>query len=189
MLSIAEVFDRYDLELSESDFARELARSLADAPAPTDVSARLLTDLQESGGLTDPARLSTWSQRDDRDLRVAVQSTMLSDLLAATYSASQTAELLSISRSRLSHKTKSVPLLTALVGRHRRYYRWQFSEGHIVPGLGILADHLTGDEHPLDIATMMTSRSDDLDGRTPVDFLVTGGNPVLVARLLEGLSL
>lgn len=186
--TIADVFDEYDLDLAEADFARELARSLRGDRPPQDVSEQMLTDLQESGGLEHPEQLAHWGERDDNGLRLALHSTMLADLLEATVSASQAAQYLGISRSRLSHRARSVPLLSSLVGRHRRYYRWQFAGGSVIPGLGIIAERLTGEEHPLDVAALMTTPAEDLAGSTPVDYLVSGGNPVVVARILEELT-
>ncbi|WP_347352227.1 hypothetical protein [Intrasporangium sp.] len=186
--TIADVFDEYDLDLTEADFAHELARSLRQDPAPRMVSEQMLRDLQESGGLEHPEQLARWQERDDRGLRMAVHSTMLADLLDATVSASQAAQYLGISRSRLSHKRRSVPLLSSMVGRHRRYYRWQFAGGTVVPGLGIITERLTGEEHPLDVAALMATPAEELGGRIPVDYLVSGGNPVKVARILEELT-
>lgn len=187
MASIADVFASHELDLSEGEFAAELASSLARDPVPDRVSDRMLADLEVSGGLDHPERLRGWSEHDDAALRVAVHSTMLADLLAATLSTSQAARLLGISESRLSHRAREIPLLTSKVGRHRRYYRWQFVDGHVLPGLGIVTDRLTGQEHPLNVAAVMSSPAEELDGRTPVEHLATGGNPVLVADLVEGL--
>ncbi len=121
MTSIAEVFDRYDLDLREDDFAQELARTLAGGPHPVRLSDQLFTHLQEVGGLEHPERLSRWSERDERALGVSVRATMLADLMAATVSAAQAAQMLRISPSRLTHKAKQIPLFSTKVGRQLRH--------------------------------------------------------------------
>ncbi|GAA1793403.1 hypothetical protein GCM10009811_17680 [Nostocoides veronense] len=64
--------------------------------------------------------------------------------MAGTISASKAAALLHISPSHLSHRSTSTPLFSVKIGRARRYFRRQFADGQVLPGLATLAARLTG---------------------------------------------
>ncbi len=185
-MTVADVLDGY--AISEAEFARELQAALTEDTARDEVSPQMLADLRAHGGLAHPERLEGWSERDDRGLRLAIQATGLTDLIDATMSAAEAAQYLDISPSRLSHMARMVPLLSSRIGRHPRYFRWQFTGGGLLPGLAELASSLTGEEHPLDVAAIMTSPAEEFDSRTPVQFLASGGDAKAVVPLLTVLA-
>ncbi len=47
-----------------------------------------------------------------------------------------------------------------------------------------IPDHL----HPTSVEGFMTTAQDDLDSRSPVSYLRTGGNPALVAEMVAELA-
>lgn len=66
---------------------------------------------------------------------------------------------------------------------------WQFVDGRVIPGLrGVLAA-FPDDFHPLDIEQVMTSPLDELNGRTPVQWLSSDGPAAPVAEVVESLEL
>ncbi|MDP5228644.1 MULTISPECIES: hypothetical protein [Arthrobacter] len=76
--------------------------------------------------------------------------------------------------------------LYTIHARHNRelvFPEWQFPNGRPLPGLRLVLDSFRVVLHPLDLETFMTSPSEELDGRSPVDWLAAGGAPELVAEL------
>ena len=69
---------------------------------------------------------------------------------------------------------------------------WQIVDGHLLPGLGPVAASATG-LHPMTLAGFMTRRDADLDidgqAVTPVEWLLSGGDPQAVAELVAGLRI
>lgn len=67
---------------------------------------------------------------------------------------------------------------------------WQIVDGRLLPGLEAVASAAAG-LHPLTLAGFMTRPDEDLvaDGQvvSPVDWLLTGGDPDVVAQLVAGL--
>lgn len=66
--------------------------------------------------------------------------------------------------------------------------RWQFAEDGPLPGLGLVLPVIPGGLHPLDVEHIMTTSSEALDGRSPRDWLLAGGDPATVADLLADLE-
>lgn len=66
---------------------------------------------------------------------------------------------------------------------------WQFVDGRAIPGLRSVLAAFPDDFHPLDIEHVMTSPLDELQGRTPVDWLRHAGSAVPVVEFVESLEL
>ena len=69
---------------------------------------------------------------------------------------------------------------------------WQVVDGRLLPGLEAVATAAVG-LHPLTLAGFMTRPDEDLvvDGQavSPIDWLLTGGDPDVVAQLVAGLRI
>ena len=66
--------------------------------------------------------------------------------------------------------------------------RWQFADGEPLPGLKQVLAAFPGDYHPLDIEKVMTTPVEELGGRSPRDWLATGGAAGPVIAVVTDLS-
>lgn len=65
---------------------------------------------------------------------------------------------------------------------------WQFLHTRPLPGLGEVVAALPESLHPLSVEGFMTTPQEDLDDRSPVDWLADGGAVAPVVRLAESLA-
>ena len=111
------------------------------------------------------------------------------DAVVQTLSASDVAELLGIQSSRVSHRAGNEESLYSFrVGRHRRFPRWQFTDGGTLPFLSSLVPVIPRSMHPATVAGIMTTpqptlRADDAQELSPIDWLVQGGDVEAVTTL------
>lgn len=73
----------------------------------------------------------------------------------------------------------------AAPGREREFPAWQFVDRRPLRGLREVVATLPERMHPLSVEGFMTSPQDELDGRTPVEWLATGGDVSVVVELAE----
>lgn len=66
-----------------------------------------------------------------------------------------------------------------------RYPTWQFVDGRPLPGLRAVLRELPSSMHPYSVEGWMTSPFEELDDRSPVDWLASDGEPGVVAELAE----
>ena len=70
-----------------------------------------------------------------------------------------------------------------------RFPRWQFTSSRgVVPGLRRIIPAFPRDTHPLTVARFMTQAHEDLDGMSPVEWLVGDGPVDPVVVLVEDLG-
>ncbi|QEW04917.1 phosphotransferase [Microbacterium lushaniae] len=74
------------------------------------------------------------------------------------------------------------------VGGQTTYPAWQFVDGEVLPGLRDVLAAFPSDFHPLDIQKVMTSPSEELRGRTPQEWLATGGTVATVVQMVGDLA-
>lgn len=146
------------------------------------------SDLDESD-LTSEARASTQA-RVARNRAEAESAVVSSSLTTA-----EVAELLQRSTSNIRRSKASGDLYSPLrtpsqiSGRTLLFPRWQFtSEGGVVPGLREIIPTFPRFYHPLSIERFMTAPNDDLDGRSPVQWLTAGGPVATVQQLVDELG-
>lgn len=70
----------------------------------------------------------------------------------------------------------------------RAYPRWQLVDGQALPGLRTVLAAFPRDYHPLDIQKVMTSPAEELGGRSPQEWLATGGDVAPVVALVSDLA-
>lgn len=74
-------------------------------------------------------------------------------------------------------------------GRGLIFPLWQFTEEGALHGLRLILPRIPSDYHPADVERLMLSPAESLEGRTPHDWLATGGDPRRVAELVVQLGL
>ncbi len=73
-------------------------------------------------------------------------------------------------------------------GQSLRFPKWQFVGNTHVRGLRKIIPAFPAHFHPLSIERFMTEPNDELDTMSPVQWLVSGGEPDAVARLADELG-
>lgn len=91
----------------------------------------------------------------------------------------------SIRRSKLTGDLYALP---ANSGRATLFPDWQFDGNQVVPGLRAIIPEFPRYAHPLTIQQFMTEENDELDGRSPVEWLSAGGAVEAVASLVAELA-
>ncbi len=190
MSTVPEVLHRYGVGLTESDVAESLDRAFRLLPG---VDAAPLTAVEvdylaEHGGDDAVEVIARWDPRAERAHRAARGAADVQQLAASTLSIEQAAEVLSVDRSRISHRLSVGALSAVSIGSRRRIPAWQFQDHAELPHLAQVVAAIPPDAHPLDVAALMTTSQDELAGRTPVQHLAGGGDPAPVAELLAGLT-
>lgn len=107
---------------------------------------------------------------------------------ASTYSATQLATALDCHVSTISRRAKERQLYRFEWGGHKRYPAWQVHSGQLLPGLEVLVPAIPDTVVPAAVDAFMTSKAEALDGRTPVEWLTTGGSAEAVADLVAELA-
>lgn len=124
-------------------------------------------------------------------LRVAEDQALAEDeAVAASLTTSQVANLLgrqgpSIRRSKGNGGLYALPTVR---GRETLYPAWQFVGGEVVPGLSEIISKFPQYMHPLDVQDFMTEPHEELDGRSPAQWLTDGGSVAAVVSLVDELS-
>lgn len=190
MTTLADVLGKYAPDLEESEFLAGLQAKLAAVHRDDGLglTGGELDFLTAHGGREAPEVVDGWDPAEQRRRRQQVAAESVQTVWAATVSASEAAELLGKGRPQVSRDLKGQKLYGIRVGSHWRVPRWQFVGGAAVPGLDKIVPAIPESLHPTAVEGFMTSVQDELGGVTPIRFLVSGGDPVVVAELVDGLG-
>lgn len=161
------------------------------------VAAQLVERRQHTGAL--PRReQELWKQAGASfdagatDAVAARAAAAFSDLVARSIAGdTAVAELLSVDRSRISQRLRDRSLYAFAQPESRCFPRWQFTDGHTLPGLREALSALDAELHPLVVDHWFSTPSVDLELEngpvSPVTWLATGGNPKRVVELASDL--
>jgi len=171
--------------------ANELLRE-ADPGSPG-LSAQERAFLIESGEFTPKELAETEASVARGDLRELENRTLL-ETIAASFSESEAAEKLGVSRHRVRELCGAEQLFGFKVGAVTVYPRWQFTntrpEG-VLPHLAHLLSELLPDERdPASLQAFMTVPKEDLTFRgeqqTPIQWLLRGGSLDAINDIVDG---
>lgn len=141
------------------------------------------TDLDESD-LTPKARIVSQS-RVARDRAAAQEHVHRSSLTTGQVAALLGRHEASIRRSKAAGDLYALP---SGGGRTSRFPDWQFGDGEVAPGLRMIISAFPQHTHPLSIQRFMTMPNESLDQRSPVRWLLEGGQVEAVVALVDELS-
>lgn len=190
MSTLAEVLGSYAPEISEADFAEELRLKFERVHGTDDPSltAGELAFLGAHGGDAAKDAVAHWDPAAERHRRTRTLAGSVQHVFAQTLSAAEVAELTGKSRSQITRDLNAHKLYGLGVGRHWRIPRWQFTERAVLPGLDVVVPAIPEHLHPSVVEGFMTTDQDELEGRTPIDYLSTGGSPAVVAAMVAELA-
>lgn len=188
--SLRSALARAGLRVDPDEFlalVEDAARRLSPAdPDPADY----FTDSQRTA-LTDvgldlaPRRPA---ERDPRARTVALQAVLRDTAL----SVAGAAERVGVDASRIRHRLAEGRLAGWKDGGGWRLPVWQFTNDGVLPGLDTVLAAVPADQPPLAVAGFMTTAQQDLrtagEPTTPRDWLLAGGDPAAVARLVATLG-
>lgn len=146
--------------------------------------------LAEHGGpdLDGEARAGSIPRR-----RALTAAATLTEMLHSAMTLDETAATLGISRSRVSHRISGGRLWAFTVQGRRYVPRWQITDdgdgkAQVIPGLEVVTPAIPNTVHPLGVAAFMTVAHEDFSGQSPVEWLISGGDPSVVAAWLTGMG-
>lgn len=178
------MLERHFDGLTADEVDAELAGVPPTGAAPS--SAASAAYLREFGGPDLEADAGAGSVHQRRTLTAA---RTLAELLRSAMTIEQVADLLEVSRSRVSHRIAAGTLWTIALRGRRWVPRWQFTaDGHPIPGLSQLVSAIPASLHPLAVEAFMTTARVDFDDRSPVEWLTSGGDPSVIADWLAAMS-
>lgn len=186
MATVQEILDRHTVGLSEEDVAAGLDKALRAAALPT---AAPLTQVEldylrrHAGGESETV-LAGWDADQERLMRSAAVTHAVEEMIATSLSRAEAARRLQIDASGVSRRISSKRLYAYKVGTRDRIPAWQLVGARALPGLERVVPTIPEGAHPLDVAALMGQPQDELDNRSPVQWLAEGGDPAAVAGLL-----
>ena len=183
-----------DLGLSLEDAASladhvraHMKRSTSSMTAP--VSQSDLDYLRDHAGLSDPSILDDWWPEAENKLRAEIAIANAAHFILDTLSQEEAAHLLNRDKTVLSQRVSDGQLLAVQRDGRPRFPTWQFHKGEALPGMSEIIGALSSAEMDIvSLGNFMTRPNDELDGLSPVDFLVGGGDPDEIAVLLDALT-
>lgn len=181
-----DVLERHFAGMTPDEVDAQLtAVPAADATPTTAAAAAYLVDF---GG--PDARPGTPTTPEDIHRRRALSAARtLADTLASAVTLDEAAHILSVSRSRVSHRLAERTLWTITAGGKRMVPRWQFTaDKGVLPGLAVVIPAIPTGMHPLSVERFMTTPTADFDGLSPTGWLESGGEPAAVAAWLTGMG-
>lgn len=185
-----DVLARHFPGLTPDDVDAELSRTPAAGATP--ISSAATRYLAEHGGEEARAALEEYDEAAIQQDRALVAARTLDELLQSSITLEATAAHLRISRSRVSHRIKERSLYSFTIQGRRYLPQWQFmtaAQGaEPIPELPRIVPLIPGDLHPLSVQAFMNEPSEDLDGRSPVDHLVSHGPREVIEGLLVALG-
>lgn len=191
VMGLDEVLARHHTGLAAADVISELNDALEEVPHPqaaplTSAEIQLLAD---HGGPQVHNILHRWDPEQERRRRGQAAVHTIQALIASTMSTAEAAELLDRDRSSVSRKVNDGTMYSIRVGHQRRIPRWQITQdGHLLPGLATVVAVIPSEVSALTVAAVMQQKQDDLDGQTPIGWLVAGGDAAAVAAHLAALA-
>ncbi|MGB4779411.1 MAG: hypothetical protein WBP48_13740, partial [Microbacterium sp.] len=116
------------------------------------------------------------AEHENRLYEAASTAVLGAELRRSLLTTNELAELLCVQPSHVRRLVGRGDLMTAgQIDGQSLYPSWQVVEGAVVPGLRAVLAEFPDDYHPLDIQWVMTEPAEALRGRTPVEWLTTGG--------------
>lgn len=184
---LEDALDRRGNPLSVDGFL-DLLREASDATSES-LSAGEREFLLETTDLTEddltPAARTLSQSRVARDRAAAQEQVHSASLTTAEVATLLERHEASVRRSKATGDLYALP---SSGGRMTRFPRWQFGDGEVVPGLRAIIPAFPQFTHPLSIQRFMTAPNESLDQRSPVRWLLDGGQVDAVVSLVEELG-
>jgi hypothetical protein len=193
MTSAQDVFARHFPGLSPEEVDAELSRTPAAGATP--ISAAAVGFLAEHGGEEARVAIEKYDDAEVQRDRAVTAAQTLEELLESSWSLELAAQMLGVSRSRVSHRISSQTLYAFTLQGRRHVPQWQFvtaSKGERgvepVPGLARIVPLIPRGLHPLAVRAFMETPLEDLDRKSPTTFLASHGPVEAVEELLVALG-
>ena len=193
MTTAQDVLARHFPGLSPEEVDAELSRTPAAGATP--ISAAALSFLAEHGGQEARVAIEKYDEDEVQRDRAVTAAQTLEELLESSWSLELAAQMLGVSRSRVSHRISSQTLYAFTLQGRRYVPQWQFIAAlkgergvEAIPGLARIVPLIPRELHPLAVRAFMETPLEDLDGKSPMTFLVSHGPVEAVEELLVALG-
>lgn len=188
--SIEALLERHQLDLTGEEVLDELDSAFATIPGSgaAPVSTVEIEFLRAHAGPGAATVIDNWSGDDERRIRARAAVRELGDTLSRTVSIKEAAGILGIDRSRVSRRISGKTLWAFDLHGNRRIPRWQFVGGGLLPGLEVIVPAIPRGATPVMVEAFMRTPQPDFEDRTPIEYLVAGGDPSVVAEFIADLA-
>jgi hypothetical protein len=189
---LEDVLARHGLDLSPAEVVAELDAALtaAEATGSGPLSAGEAEFLAAHGGADAAATVaeSTNGSLVPDKARFRGAAGRAAEAACGSYGIAELATILGVDRSRVSHLLAAERLWAFRVGRSPRIPRWQVAGGQLLPGLAPVVRAIPSGITPPALAGFMSGPQDELENRSPVEYLACGGDPNAVAALVAAIG-
>lgn len=185
--ALSEALQKHGLDMDPAEFITVFEETV-DASTDTLTQAEA-TFLTEQGGV-DPALL-TPAQQAAAQARINVAAARANTAVTPRgLTTRDVATMVGTAPANVRRSTARGDLYTAGHGPNREHVfpAWQFDNGRPLNHLREVIAAFPADMHPLDVETVMTAPHEMLGGRSPAEWLATGGDPAPVTRLVGELA-
>ncbi|WP_102143945.1 DNA-binding protein [Mycobacterium hubeiense] len=181
---------KHNVGLTADDIMRELDNTLAAIPhgAAAPLSASELDFMRGHVGPEAGAVIDNWTVDGERQHRAGATVRQLADTIVRSVSTKEAAAIMGIDRSSVSRRLSRNVLWSFYFRGHWRIPRWQFIDGRLLSGLDVIVPAIPRAANPAAVDAFMHTGEPDFGGRTPIEHLGAGGDPTLVAAVLNDLA-
>ena len=166
-----------------------MADTRSTSPKTAPVSQSDLDYLRDHAGLRDPSIFDDWRPEAEDKLRAEIAIANAAQFMSDTLSREEAAHLLNRDKSVVSRRVSNGQLLAVQRDGRPRFPSWQFYQGKVLPGMSEIIGTLSSAEMDIvSLGSFMTRPNDELDGLSPVDYLVGGGDPDEIVALLDAMA-
>lgn len=184
---LQDVLDKHHRGITAEQFVAELDRRWSQVPrvVPPVGVVRFLAD---HGGPEVREALSDFDSRGEYDRRRDVAEQAVVHIVESSIGTQAAAELLGVHRTTISRRIRSRELYAVEVQGQHLLPLWQFDRGRELPHLKVVGPTIPPGVHPAVVEGFMTTKQSALSDRTPIDHLLSGGDPEVVAALVAELD-
>ena len=192
MTTAQDVLDRHFPGLTPDEVDAELGQTPVAAAMP--ISASASEFLVEHGGEEARAALAHYDPARVEHAQTLAAAHDLERLLRSSLTIDAAADALGVSRSRISHRLKAQSIYAFTVQGRRYLPRWQFripigaGKAEVIPELAHVVPAIPRDLHALAVEAFMTTPLPDIDDKSPVEHLCTGGVVDVITDWLASLA-
>ena len=187
---VAELTDLLGKHGVPSHLVGSVIDALEDYTSP--VTKATVTDGEYAFALAagvSPTVFTAEAERENAMYEAASEAALEAQLHESLFTTNEAADLLGVDPANVRRMLGRGDVMTAgQIDGQSAYPKWQFHGSKAIRGLRKVLPAFPADFHPLDIEQVMTSRAEALGGRSPREWLISGGPASAVVSYVSALA-
>jgi hypothetical protein len=190
MGALARVLERHGVDLTEADVASAFDAALSGIPQAAPLTDAEVRFLGKHGGATAAAATARWDPEREHRERGLAAARDAQRLLTGSLSVREAALMVGLDRSSVQKRVASRRVYAFQMPERRQWRipRWQILGVRLLPGIGTVIPAIPTSLPPLSVEAFMLTAQEELEDRSPVEFLAAAGSPQRVADLAAELD-